>query len=187
MAEKDQNQNEAEGQDTPKSRQPLSARKKLIILIVLGLLAVAGSVVGTLYLLGVFDSDEPAMAMEEGAADSEGPSQASSNKPRPAMYFPIKPAFVVNFPTRGKQRYLQVEITVMTRDPDIFTALQTHMPLVKNRLVLLLGGQIYEELQTDEGKELLRQKALQALDEIMQQELGKAGVEEVLFINFVMQ
>lgn len=187
MAENEQDQTDSEGQESKQPRKPLSARTKLIILITLGVLAIGGSVFGTLYLLGVVGGGESAPMEEEMAQADPARQQAMANKPIPAMYFPIKPAFVVSFPARGKQRYLQVEITVMTRDSDIFVALQTHMPLIKNRLVLLLGGQVYEEMQTDEGKELLRQKALQALNEIMQQELGKGGVEEVLFTNFVMQ
>lgn len=187
MAEKEDDQNEGEEQ-APKPRKPMSPRIKLIIFISIGVLVIVGSIVGTLLMLGVFEGDDNPMAEMAGegeqAADTAQPAKPTV---RPAMYFPIKPAFVVNFPSRGKQRYLQADITVMTRDPDIFTAMQTHMPLVKNRMVLLLGGQVYEELQTDEGKELLRQKAREALDEIMQQELGKTGVEEVLFTNFVMQ
>lgn len=153
---------------------------KLLIFIVIGLLLVAISVGGTLFFLGVFDSDEVA---EEGADLAEPVAEAT----KPAMYFPIKPAFVVNFQSRGRTRYLQADVTVMTRNPAVFDAIQMHLPLIKNKLVMLFSGAVYEELQTDEGKELLRQQALVALQEIMQQEIGEAGVEQVLFTNFVMQ
>lgn len=185
MAE-DNEDRDNEQEQASKPRKPMNPKVKLILIVGIGLLVVAGSIIGTLAALGVFEGGDDIMAgdMPEQVTS---PNQAPQPTVRPAMYFPIKPAFVVNFPSRGKQRYLQVDITVMTRDPDIFTAMQTHMPLVKNRLVMLLSGQVYEELQTDEGKELLRQKAMQALDEVMQQELGKPGVEEILFTNFVMQ
>jgi len=52
---------------------------------------------------------------------------------------------------------------------------------------MLIGGQLYEEIQTAEGKELLRQQCLQELQKIMQEEIGKPGVEQVLYTNFVMQ
>ena len=42
----------------------------------------------------------------------------------------------------------------------------------------MLYREVYEDLQTDEGRELLRQKALESIQAIMQQEIGKA---EVLF------
>ncbi len=183
MADDNDDQENEQGEGEKKARKPLSAKAKLIIWIVAGLIVIGGSVVGTLFLLGFFDGgDEEVTGEEEEVAEA-----VVDNKPAPAMYFPIKPAFIVNFPSRGRQRYLQVEVTVLTRDMEVFNAMQTHSPLIKNRLVMLFGGEVYEELQTDEGKELLRQKARDALQEIMQQEIGKPGVEEVLFTNFVMQ
>ncbi len=180
--ENDEQVNEEENGEEGKSK-PRKKINPIIIWVVVGVLVVAGSVGGTLFMLGVFDSDEAEEVVEEEAAEA----QDVVAKPDPAMYFPIKPAFIVTLPSKGRQRMLSVEVTIMTRDSEIFNGLQTHMPLVKNRLVMLLGGEIYEELQTAEGKELLRQKALQAMQDIMQQEIGKPAIEQVLFTNFVMQ
>jgi flagellar protein FliL len=182
MAEENEDKNEDQGAEGKKKAGFLAANKKLVIGIVVGVLLLLCSVGGTLFMLGFFDGSES--DEQEVEEVSEEPEVA---KPASAMYFPIKPAFVVNFPTQGRQRMLQADITVMTRDMEVFTALQTHLPLIKNRLVMLLGGEVYEDLQTDEGKELLRQKALQALQDIVQQEIGKSDVEQVLFTNFVMQ
>jgi flagellar FliL protein len=170
-------------EEQPAAEETASGSKKnLIIIIVIVLLASGVSIGGTLFALGFFDSSA---AQEQMTDDPE--AAPAVNKPAAAIYFPIKPAFVVNFPARGRQRYLQVDVTVLTRDIAIFDAMQKHMPLIKNRMNMLMSGEVYEELQTDEGKELLRQKALLALQEIMQAEVGSAGVEEVLFTNFVMQ
>lgn len=185
MAEEDSEQENDGGKSRTKGR--LSPKKKLILLILVGLLVVAGSVGGTLALLGVFKGSGDAAGEPAPQQAAPGGQQPVASKPKPAMYFPIKPAFIVNFPDRGTERYLQADITIMTRDPDIFAAMQTHLPLIKNRIVLLLGAQAYRDLQTDEGKELLRQKLLKAINDIMQRELGKTGVEQVLFTNFVMQ
>lgn len=158
-------------------------KKKLIIFVLLTLVLVGISVGGTLYFLGFFDPPAPEPGTEEAAAQ-----ETAEAAPQPAMYFPIKPAFVVNFQSRGRQRFLQTDVTVMTRDQRVFTALQSNLPLVKNRLVMILSGELYEELQTDEGKELLRQKAHEGLQQIILEEIGaEDGVEQVLFTNFVMQ
>ena len=159
---------------------------KLILLIVIGVVVIIASIGGTLFALGIFSGGDDAEEVAE-AEGGEAATEMVENKPAPAMYFPIKPAIVVNFNSRGRQRFLQADVSILTRDPDVFNAIQTHLPLVKNRLVMLFSGEVYDELQTNEGKELLRQKALESLQEIMQQELGKPGIEEVLFTNFVMQ
>lgn len=193
MADEENNNQDAEEQEGEgKPKKKIDPRKlKLIALIVTFVLLIGGSIGGTLFLLGVFDGGE---AVEEVASEeteeTEGEEGAADKLPaKPAaMYFPIKPAFVVNYSARGRQRFLQAEVTVLTRDQQVFDAIQQHLPLVKNQLVMLFGGETYEDLQTDEGRELLRQKSIEVLQSTISQEIGKEdGVEEVLFTSFVMQ
>lgn len=159
-----------------------SGKKKLIIIVVGALVVIAAAVGGTLFMLGFFDGDSSG---EEEVA--EVVDENVVEKKSPAIYFPIKPSFIINFQSRGRQRYLQTDVILMTRDATMFAGLQQHLPLIKNKLVMLFGGEVYEELQTDEGRELLRQKALEAVKEITEQELGKSDIEQILFTNFVMQ
>jgi flagellar FliL protein len=154
-------------------------KKKLIILIAIGALLITISVGGTLYFLGFFNA-------EEASGEDVVPGEITEMK-EPAIYYPLKPPFIVNYQSRGRQRFLQVSVTVMAREQDAIDAIQMHMPLIKNRLVMLFSGEVYEELHTDEGRELLRQKTLMAIQTILQQEIGKPGIEQVLFENFVMQ
>lgn len=156
-------------------------RKKLFIMIALVVALVAISVGSTLALVSFFsDSAEPT-----GTEGSE--STAAVEVKQPAIYYPMLPVFVVNFESQGRQRFLQAELNLMLRDKDVVPALELHMPAIRNSLVMLFGGQIYEDLQTAEGKELLRQQALLSVQEVLQKEIGKPGVEQVLFTNFVMQ
>lgn len=178
MAEENEEQVTEEQEE---STEKGGGKKTLIIIVAIVVLALSASVGGTLFMLGFFDSSDEEVVEEETAVE-----EVEEKRPA-AIYFPIKPAFVVNFPSRGKQRYLQVDVTILTRDIAIFDAMQKHMPLIKNRLNMLMSSETYEDLQTEEGKELMRQRSLQALQEIMQTEMGKDGVEEVLFTNFVMQ
>ena len=158
-------------------------KKKLIILIVLGMVLVGISVGGTLFALKMFSGEEAAVAVE----GEEGGEAAAPEVKLPAVYFPLKPAIIVNFQSRGRQRFLQAEVTLKMREPDVVAAVELHMPMIRNALVMLLGGQIYEDLQTPEGKELLRQQALAEIQRLIEIEIGKPGVEQVLFTNFVMQ
>lgn len=172
MAE-EENETEAEGGG--------GGKKKLIILIVIGMLLVGLSVGGTLFALQMLSEPEP-------AAEGEAEEAAEEAAPKlPAVYFPLKPAIIVNFQSRGRQRYLQAEVTLKIRDPEVVAAVELHMSMIRNALVMQFSGQVYEELQTPEGRELLRQQALEEIRTIVENEIGKPGVEQVLFTNFVMQ
>src|SRR5690606_26831659 len=112
---------------------------------------------------------------------------ADESAKKPAIYYPLQPVFIVNFESQGRQRFLQAELNLMLRDEAVIAALELHMPAIRNSLVMLFSGQTYEDLQTAEGKELLRQQALLNVQEVLEKEIGKPGVEQVLFTNFVMQ
>ena len=174
-------ENETTGEDA--NAPSAGGKKKLIILIVLGIVLVGISVGGTLFALKMF-SGETAPVVAEGEVN-EG--EAAAAPKLPAVYFPLKPAIIVNYQSRGRQRYVQAEVTLKMREPDVVEAVELHMPMIRNSLVMLLSGQIFEDLQTPEGKELLRQQALSEIQRLIEIEIGKPGVEQVLFTNFVMQ
>lgn len=182
MADDDQeNQSEEE--------QPKGNKKKLILFIVLVLVLMGASVGGTLVAVKLLSPEpEPEIVLDEDGnpivaegAEEEEPPKA------PAIYFPLKPPLIVNYEARGRQRFMQTEISIMAREDDVIEAVEIHMPMIRNSLIMLFSGQVYEELQTEEGRELLRQSALEELQGIMQQELGKPGIEKILFTNMVMQ
>ncbi|MAR90586.1 MAG: flagellar basal body-associated FliL family protein [Pseudomonadota bacterium] len=159
-------ENNTEEQAKPKSKL------MLIIIIVLVVLLIGGGVAAFLMMSGGDDS------AEEVAAE---PTQ------QPAIYFDFKPPFVVNYQWKGRQRYVQISLSLMTRNPAAIETINTHMPLVRNNLVMILGSQDFEMLRTPEGKEALRQSILEELQKILTEEMGEPAVEQVLFTNFVMQ
>lgn len=155
-------------------------KKKIIILAILALLLIGASIGGTIFALKML-APPPEVVEEEVA-----PEPVEETK-SPAIYFPIKPAIVVNFNYKGRQRYAQVEITLLIRDASVISAIELHAPMINNALILTISGQSYEDIQSAEGKELVRQACLQAVQKILEAEIGKPGVEQVLFTNFVMQ
>lgn len=159
-----------------------SGSKKFILMGIVGVLLIGLSIGGTLVALKML-APEPPPLEDGGIAESVEEEVVKQS----AIYFPLKPAIIVNFQARGRQRYLQADLTLMTRENDVIEAVETHMPMIRNALVLQFGGQVYADLQTAEGKELLRQQALENIQNLLQQEIGKPGVEQVLFTNFVMQ
>lgn len=157
-----------EQQEKPKSKMML-----IIIIAVLVVLLVGGGVAAFLM-----------MGSDEESAES---TEATEPALQPAIYFDFKPPFIVNYQWNGRQRYVQVSLSVMTRKGAVVDALQKHMPLIRNNLLMTFSAQEFEMLRTPEGKEALRQLVLEELQKILTEEMGEPGVEQVLFTNFVMQ
>ncbi|WP_085623134.1 MULTISPECIES: flagellar basal body-associated protein FliL [unclassified Pseudomonas] len=149
---------------------------KLILLAVVGLLLAIGLSVGATWF--IMHKSEPAPA-----ADT-----AASNVKPAAIYEALAPAFVVNFNQNGRQRYMQVSITLQARNQADLDALKVHMPVIRNNLVMMFSGQGFDTLAgSPVGQEMLRQKATAVVQEVAQKEVGKPVVDQLLFTNFVLQ
>ena len=158
------------------------SKLKLIILIVVGLLLAIGLLVGATLFFLKGDKKEEAKSEEHAKTEDAG-------KPvkKQAIYEVLAPAFVVNYNFKGRQRYMQVTMTLQARNPEDLKALKVHMPVIRNNLVMLFSGQVFDDLATPVGQEILRQKATASVQDVAQKELGKVVIDQVLFTNFVLQ
>ncbi len=150
------------------------AKSKMLVIVLCSMLA-AGAAGGAVYFMTA----------------KNGEAQAATAQPiakTPAIYSKFDPPFVVNFQNKGQMRFLQVSIEVMTRDAVTADLLKQHDPKLRNDLLMLLGGQTFETLSSREGKEQLRNEALQAVAAVIAAEGGKPeNVEQLYFTSFVMQ
>ena len=149
---------------------------KLIIVIVAALLLAIGLSVGATWYFMHGAQSKPAAAVEQAPAGKQ-----------PAIFESMAPAFVANFNQNGRQRYMQVSITMLGRNQADLDALKVHMPVIRNNLVMLFSGQDFATLASPVGQEMLRQKATASVQEVAQKELGKVVIEQLLFTNFVLQ
>jgi flagellar FliL protein len=148
---------------------------KLIVLIVVALLLAIGMSVGATWFFMHSAQSKP-VAAETAVVGKQ-----------PAIFEPMAPAFVANYNQNGRQRYMQVSITMQGRNQADLEALKVHMPVIRNNLVMLFSGQDFTTLATPVGQEMLRQKATASVQEVAQKELGKVVIEQLLFTNFVLQ
>mgnify|MGYP003343119344 FL=1 len=82
---------------------------------------------------------------------------------------------------------MKVAISAMTHEKAAVEDLGVHAPLVRSKLVALLGAGDFDKLRTDEGKQALRAEVLKSVQDVLQAETGKPGVEQVYFTEFVLQ
>ena len=106
----------------------------------------------------------------------------------PPIYVNLDPPFVVNFEAEAAVRFLQVTVSVMTREPHVEEILKKNDPRIRNDLLMLLGNQKYETISTREGKEKLQADSLEAVRAVVKSAGGEPGKIEALYVTaFVMQ
>lgn len=159
--------------------------KMKLIIGGVALVLVLISVGATLFLTGALGGGGDAAQGEGGTAAAE-PVQVV-NRYNDAQYYKFTPEFLGLFGGRQRPRYLQVELSVSTFDPLVIPALQQHMPVIRDRLDSKFSNRDREIMQTPEGKEQLREEALEVIQEVMIERFGNKGVEEVFFNKFVLE
>ena len=51
----------------------------------------------------------------------------------------------------------------MSYDQEVIDKIETNLPSVRNNLIMLIGGQSYDDLKTNDGKEKLRKEIIGAV------------------------
>ena len=147
----------AENNAPPEAPAKKGKLKLILMLTVVIVLAVGLSVVGTMWFLG---GGIPGMA---DAEQEDTTVQAE-----------------------GRQRYAQVYLAFEAQDPAALAAANQHMPLLRSKLIGVLGGRDFNELQTPEGRKALADDMLATVNSALEQE-GESPLLAVLFRNFVVQ
>jgi flagellar protein FliL len=133
-----------------------------------------------------------APAEEADAADAKPGAAKDKGKKKdepkaPPLYLAMDPPLVVSLQDGGTIRFLQVTVEVMAREEKVIEQVKTHTPVIRNNLLMMLGGQTLASLTNRDDKENLRKQALAEVQRILQENTGAPGVEDVYFTSFVVQ
>lgn len=157
------------------------ARKPWLLIACIVLLAAGGAGAAAWY----FANQSAQQRIQQAEAQAK---QETVKVPAPAQYFALEPPFVVNlFGSTSGARYLQIEVQLMTRDPEALKAIEQHAPALRANLLMLFAQQNAEDLVSLQGKQTLQATALREVRKLMSTETGKPGVDALLFTSFVMQ
>lgn len=146
---------------------------KLIIIILVAIIVIGGAA-AAFFLLGGDSAPEDAVG-------------EPTNTVMPSYYFKIKPAFIANYVVEGRQRYLQVEMTLVTRNDSHVSLFNENMPFLQNDITAWLTEQAVDDLRDPESREALRATLVEELQVKFEEETGTNAIDDILFTGFVMQ
>ena len=115
------------------------------------------------------------------------PALAQAKDPAPAntpTYVELSPSFVTNFQA-PRIRFIKADIALKVEDASTVDAVHRHTPYIRNNLVMLFNRQSEGSLQSPEGRQYLKEQALQEVISALQAENEPTNVKEVLFTSFI--
>jgi len=149
--------------------------KKLIMMIVAALILVAAGGGVTFFLMKEHSSTG------EKAEDVEAAVHAEK------LYFDMSKPIVVDFPKGATVQHGRITISMLVEGAETIAVLKKNEPMIRNNLLMLIGAQAPESLNTREGKELLGKAMLDDVTAVLVKMAGKGKVNEIFFTSFVMQ
>lgn len=125
-----------------------------------------------LILIGAFHSI-PAFAAEEDAAGS-----AASE----VVYHKLRPSIITNL--SGGPSYIRCDVQVLIEDATLAENVDLHSPALRDEMLMLIADRDGKTLKTPEGKESLRQDALETFRRVMRERSGKNTIEDLYFTTY---
>ncbi len=201
-ADKDKNKSAEETDQTSPSANNNSKMKLIVIMALCLVLLSVTAMVSTIFLTinrdttqvaavdnktkssENFESEEKDTSEEAEEEEDEASEQVDNGPP---LFYQFNPTFIVNIPAKGRTKFLQVQVQVMSYDSKVIESVEQYAPLIKNDLVQLFSQQEYNDLLKPDSKENLRMKSLKLIKTLLTKHTGEDGVEQVLFTSFITQ
>lgn len=115
-------------------------------------------------------------------------ARAQSEDVEDELYIPLAEPLVVNYGGPGRLKYLRAEIIIRIGQRSDASVIRHHMPLIRHTMVMLFSRQNEEEVNSQQGREELRQLALEEINQRLAKEEGREDIaRDLLFNNFVVQ
>ena len=166
------------------------------------------AVVGVLSLLigygaGAFTGQPVLAALGMGADSSDASDMADASdvqevdpplfEPMAGVFDPDKKRFyaevgelLIAMPHRGATRHLQLTVQLVGHEEKYMKSVENDVPAIRNGLLIFFNQQEFEVVNTYEGRESLRRKTLQRVNEIIGAN-DEDRVADVYFTAYITQ
>jgi len=173
----------AEGDEATEEKGKKGGNKLVVILLVvlITVIIAVGAVVATLMLTGGDEKPAGDEAAQEQAEQAEAPKG-------PPVTVSLGEPITVNLSKPNDAKVLQVQLDMVTRDPQVEKRIQEQRSRIINDIMLSLSEVNAAELRTREGKEALQQTLTEDINRILEDgtELDQP-IENVYFTRLLMQ
>lgn len=153
---------------------PKKSSKKLIIIIAAVVALAAGGGGAAFFLM-------------KGKSDGNHKEEVKEEHPPADPVFVKLETFTLNLSPEDGEKYLQVDITLNAESQADADAITKNMPLVRNRVVMILTSKKPSEISSPEGKDALSKELTASLNTPFTEKGKPQKLLGVLFTSFVIQ
>ena len=154
---------------------PKKSRRWLIVGIVVALVLLAGGGAAAWYFLSA-----------KAPAPGAGATDARTADAKPPTFVTLEP-FTVNLQQENGDHFLQTGLFIQVADAKAVDAMKTYMPIIRNKILLLLSSKTPSELASLDGKKKLVGELIASVRESIPGTTPERGIENAFISTFVIQ
>ena len=152
---------------------------KVMIILIAVFILILGAMGGGFFLMWskIEAANQAPITAEE--------KQAEKQKPAIDETGPLHPleTFIVNLADEGENRYLRVTMTLEVREKALVDTIQKGLPQIRNAVLMTVPTKKYNEINTLEGKDALRNELIAQINNLLPPE----SITNIYFTEFVVQ
>jgi len=183
-----------------KKKSPLI---KIILIVVVALLLLVGTAVGTMFVTGFFDKKDTSAAeqalkdLEKGATEAKGAASDASAPQRKAKESPELERFENSYMELEKplvsnltntRKVIQVNLAIMTHyDERVFKNAKKHEFALRSVALDVMRQKTEADFSKPDFRKELASKIREEMNAVLQKYEDFGGIEEVFFTSFVVQ
>ena len=116
------------------------------------------------------------------------PLVTASNDAKPSyVYFGLDPDIITNYVSGSNEiGFISVSVELMLISEDNLAIIEQHEPLIRDKIISLLGQQSPQELRSMTGREAVRKRIQNEVNSLLKQESGVAAIENLLFTKYLL-
>ncbi|MGX9462979.1 flagellar basal body-associated protein FliL [Shewanella sp. A14] len=101
-------------------------------------------------------------------------------------YYGFEPDIVTNYiSNRKKLGFVKISVELMVKDPNDLVSLEHHDPLLRSAMVEILGNQSEDKVKSLSGREEIRRECYETVNSLMEKEVGRPIVVNLLFTKYL--
>ena len=104
------------------------------------------------------------------------------------QYYPLEPDIITNYVKAGKTiGYVRISAELLVNSSANFATVERHSPLIRDRIITILGEQNEKEIKSAAERESIRLRCLLEINDVVAAVAGTRPVQDLFFTKFLYQ
>ncbi|MCW8995925.1 MAG: flagellar basal body-associated FliL family protein, partial [Psychromonas sp.] len=100
----------------------------------------------------------------------------------------LEPDIITNYIKPGKRiGFVRISVELMVKSKENYTLLENNEPLIRDKIITILGEQSEENIKSISEREVIRQRCLNEVNAVLFSETQSKPVAELLFTKYLYQ